>query len=432
MARAGIEEEVDTTSSRPKKPRRNRLVGQFLWVSTGRLVAALLQALALVLVARAVSPAEFGVLSAFLGIATVAQTAIDLGVSTFIIRERAANPTSGRIAVALRLNWVTSAALMVITGAVLVALGITLNSQFLLVLPLAIWIGMERNADARLSIVLADGDAKINVANLLARRTAAVGLFVAAERTGLDPLLAFTLATALAAAGSSVFANLYVRRRVSPASDDSFRHIVRNSYPYWVHSLATQARNLDVPLVGVFAGAAQAGFYSSGSRLTNPLRILPYSLANVLMPEATRRHKVGGSFRGLLLLSAVMVAAVSVLYAVIFILTPWFTTWALGPEYLPAIPTIQIVVAGLPFAAAVSLLHALLQSLGRKHLVATTSTMFAIALLVSVSILAALYGANGAAIALSATVACQSIYLSVWLTVALRRRNHDPGNEIKP
>jgi len=409
---------------------RRRFLGQFVWVAGGRILAALLQAVTLVLVARAVSPAEFGFLGAFLGLATIAQTVVDVGISTFIIRERSANPRSGAIAVAMKLNTITSALLATLTAAVLLVLGLTTNGVYLAMIPLAIWIGAERNADARLSVVFADGDVKINVANLLARRTATVSLFFLLHLTGMPAILAYACGSAVAAAGSSAFANYFVRRRVSPASDISFPDLFRQSYPYWVHSMATQARNADVTLVGIFAGATQAGFYSSGSRLTNPLQILPYSLANILLPEATRRHQGNRTFRPLLLLSLAMVAAATGLYAIIFVLMPWFAEWALGPEYIPAIPAIQCILLGLPFAAATALLHALLQGLGKKHLVATTSTVFTVVILTTLSALAAGFGAVGAAVGLSICLAAQSMYLGVRLALELRRRPQGPPSSV--
>ncbi|MDH6181872.1 O-antigen/teichoic acid export membrane protein [Microbacteriaceae bacterium SG_E_30_P1] len=404
-----------------KKPRKG-VAHQFAWVSSGRILAAVLQAFGLVLVARSVSPGDFGVLAAFLGVAAVAQTVIDGGVSTFVIRERAARPGSGDIAVGLRFNNVTSTILGAVTGATVLLLGWLATPTYLLLLPLAVWIGAQRNADNRLSILIADGDAWINVSNLLARRALSVGIIATGIGIGLNPILAFALAEATSCAASAIFANVFIRRRVAPRSSLSFAKLLRSSSPYWVHSMATQARNLDSLLVGLAAGPTQAGFYSSGSRLTNPLRILPNSLSVVLMPEATRAHANSRSMKPFLKLSGIMVLATLVLAVALVVLTPWAVQFGLGKEYVPAIPAVQVTVAALPLWSAISLLQAILQSTGNKRAVAVTSTTFAVIALAGVAIGANQWGATGAAFAVTASLVVQAATLAVRLTATLRRR----------
>lgn len=402
---------------------RRRVMRQFIWVSLGRAVAAILQAVVLALVARAVTPAEFGLLGIFLGFATVAQTAIDMGVATFIIRERAARPDSGDIALAMRFNWFTSILLSVMTAATIVVTALVGSDAWLLLLPLAIWIGAERNADARISIALADGDAKINVINLVGRRVLATGIILVLVTLGTDGLLAYSLALAIAAVVSSVFANGYVRKRVAPRSESTYAELLRRSRPYWIHSVATQSRNLDSALVGAAAGATAAGYFTAGSRLTNPLRILPYSLANVLLPEASRAYAQGRSLRPAYLMAGGMGVVLAIAYLALIPLMPWLIPAVLGADYLGAVAVIQVVLLGFPFAAGVSLIHALLQAMGRKRLVATSSTIFAVLTLAGVWIAALEWGAIGAAVAMSITTALQCMYLFFWLLLlTLRRR----------
>lgn len=401
-------------------------LGQFAWVSAGRIVAALLQALSLILVARSLVPAEFGLLSAVLGVATVAQTAIDMGVSTFTTRERAANPESGAVATALRFNTVSSLVLTAITLIALGVAGFVFNPLYWLMLPLAFWISGERNADTRLTVAFADGDAKINVFNLLSRRLAAIVLFLILLALAVEPLLAYCVATAVAALGSSFFANVYVRRRVTVPSSITYRELLRQSWPYWLHSVATQARNLDVVVTSAIAGAAQAGFYSAASRLTSPLRILPTSLSTVLLPAASRASARSHSIKPLVKTVLVVVAIMTVLYAILFVLMPWLVPFALGDAYSPAIPVIQIVLIGLPFAAAVSLVASLLQGQGYKHLVATTSTITTIACLVGVAIGSVAGGAIGAAIALAASFVLQASILCISFVTLNRRKRGMP------
>lgn len=388
-----------------------RFFGQFAWVTSGRIVAALLQALSLILIARFVDPSEFGTLSAVLGLATVAQTAIDMGVGTYITRERAASPDSGGIATALRFNMLTSLVLTALVLGALTAVGVLLDPVYYLMLPLAFWVSGERNADARLAVVFADGDVWINVVNLLARRTVGILLFLALALAGVEALLAYCLAVAVAALLSSGFANLYVRRRVTVPASISYRQLVHESTPYWINSVATQARNLDVTIAGIFAGSVQAGFYATASRLTSPLRILPTSLASVLLPAASRASARSHSLKPLLKVVVAVIGLMTVLYGIIFLLMPWIVPFALGDAYSDAVPTIQTVLVGLPFAAATSLFSSLLQGQGLKKFVATSASISTVACLVLVAILAPVWGSLGAGLALSISFVAQAVIL---------------------
>ncbi|MCS5723248.1 oligosaccharide flippase family protein [Herbiconiux sp. CPCC 203407] len=396
-------------------------LGQFAWVSAGRIVAALLQALSLILIARNLAPAEFGLLSAVLGLATVAQTGIDMGVSTFTTRERAANRESGAVATALRFNTISSIVLTIIALGALALAGAALSPVYFLMLPLAFWVSGERNADTRLTVAFADGDAKINVFNLLVRRAAAIVLFLGLLVLSVEPVLAYCTSVAIAALGSSFFANRYVKRHVTVPSSITYRELLHQSWPYWLHSVATQARNLDVVVTGAIAGAAQAGFYSAASRLTSPLRILPTSLSTVLLPAASRASAHSHSIKPLVKAVVVVVAIMTVLYGILFVLMPWLVPFALGSAYSPAVPVIQIVLVGLPFAAAVSLIASLLQGQGHKHLVATTSTITTISCLVGVAVGSIFAGAIGAAIALAGSFVLQCAILTTSFLVFNKR-----------
>ena len=397
---------------------RRPFVGQFVWVTGGRIVAAVLQAVSLVLVLQRISPPEFGILSAVLGLATVVQTAIDMGVATFITRERAANPDSGAIATALRFNMLSSLALTALVLVALTAAGL-FNSVYFLLLPLAFWVSGERNADARLAVVFADGDAKINVFNLLSRRILTILLFLGSAAAGVEPLLAFALASAVAALSSSLFANLYVRSRVVTPASISYRELLRESRPYWINSVATQARNLDVTIAGILAGATQAGYYSTAARLTSPLRILPTSLASVLLPAATRASAKSQSLRPLIRIVVFVLLVMTVIYGAIWVLIPWGVPTFLGSAYIPAVLSVQIVVAGLPFAAAASLFSSLLQARGHKKFVAIVATISTGVCLGCVGIAAPIWGAAGAAVALAVSFLVQAIVLVVKFAVSV-------------
>lgn len=403
-----------------KGRKRGGFVGQFAWIAGGRLFAALLQAGTLALAARLMEPAEFGVIGAVLGVATVLQTGVDLGVPTLILRERAKDPRSPIVGSALRLNNLTTVWLTLL-GAALVAAGASLYSEtYWALLPLAVWAAAERNADTRVGVAIADGRASISVINVVARRILALTTFVVLVLVGGDPVLALSSALAFAAVASSVWANVYVRRRVEPSSYP-FRSVLREAWPFWLNSAATQARNLDAAIVGIAGGATAAGFYSTASRLTVPLRILPTSMATALIPASVKAIRVGSSLKPLGRAVIVTVGGMTVVYAGLFIITPFIVPFALGDAYAGSVPVVQIVVAGLPFAAVASLLSALLQGVGDKHFVSGTALATTAICLTSVLIGVGLGGAEGAAYGLSASFLVQAAILVLRMPTAIRR-----------
>lgn len=415
-----------TPKHNPKDPpvttRRPYRVGrQFAWVSGGRIIAALVQALIMLLLVRAVAPAEFGFFAAVYGVLTVVQTLFDFGLPTLVSRERAKRANPGVVTGALHLNNALSLAMGICLVAGIGMLGAFGDPQFFLLLPLGVWAAAERNADAWLVVVFADGDARINTTNLVSRRLGNLALFaLLTSLTGLDPVLAFGISSATAACASWVFAHSYVKRRLAPSEGIAAGRLIRMSYPYWINSVATQARNLDTIIIGFVAGSAQAGFYAAAARLTNPLRILPTSLASVLLPASASRDS--RNMQGLLKLVALAICGLTIFYASLGLAMPAVVPILLGEAYVGAVPALQITAAGLVFASASALFSSLLQGVGLKHYVAGTAVVTTFACLAGVGVGGLLSGASGAAVGLGLSFLVQSVLLSARMAVFIIRK----------
>jgi O-antigen/teichoic acid export membrane protein len=389
------------------------LARQLVWVVLGRVTAAGLQALLLVLAARALAVDDFGHLMAFVGIVTLAQVVIDCGVQTFIARERAARPDSGAVATALNFTKISSTVMVALLAAGLCVAAVWGDDAYWSMLPLAVWAAGERNADMRFAVTFSDGEVRPSVVNLVGRRALSIIVFVGLLVVDVSAILAFSVACAVAAVSSAVYANVLVRRRVTTPPSISYTELLRASVHYWVTSIAGQARNLDVVLVSALSGAGQAGLYSSGSRLVNPLQILPSSLAAVLLPASARGARSRGVLARLLLLACGVVGVLTLVYAVIFAVTPQVIDLALGERYAGATDVIRIILVGLPFASASAMLQAVLQGRDHGRAVAVASSVATAACLLGVATAAPVGGANGAAVALSASFALQALLLAV-------------------
>ncbi|MDJ0029634.1 oligosaccharide flippase family protein [Gordonia alkanivorans] len=415
---------MTTTGSPPVAASlKKKISGQFAWALAGRIIAALMQALLLILVARHATVSQFGILGATLGAATLMQTAFDMGIQPYVTRERVLRGDSGSIAKAFRFNLITSFFLLVVSTAILAILAFLVNVDFVYLLPLGVWVSLERTADLRLSVSFADGDVRGNAVNLSSRRVGATALFAVLIWLHTEPLFAYSLSVATAAFGSLIFVTYYTRGRVTARPDISFTELFRACWPFWLNSVSAQARNLDTTIAAACAGSVQAGLFAVASRVTNPLRLLPSTFASILLPHAARASGSRRDAITLLKLSSAILGATTALYCVVAAVIPWFVPFALGDSYTSAVWPVLIVIFGLPFAAAVSLFSSMLQGYGFKHFVATISTISVVICLPMVGLGAYLSGAVGASIALTVSFVLQAAanLLGIYYLVLGRR-----------
>lgn len=388
---------------------RRKLASQFAWVSGGRFVGAILQALLLILLARDAGPADFGMFSAVFSSATIIQTLAGFGVSTLIIRERAKSKDSELLVGGLALTIPIGSILFITLLLILVTLGVLIDVRFLYLAPLAVWAACERHADTWLGLAIADGDAYVNTVNVISRRVIALCAYTLLVGV-LHPLLAFALCQCVASVVSAVTVHRFVGRRITLTCESaSAKKVFSASLPFWVNSLGTQARNLDVAVVTGVAGLTQAGLYAAASRVTSPLRIVSTSLATVLLPMASSGRK--RDIVRLLGLSAGVVGVMAVIYLLGALNMPWIVEVLLTESYAQAVAPLQIVLLGLCFAAGASLLSALLQGVGSQAYVARTAVTTTIFCLVSVGIGASMWGAVGASWGLFCSFFLQMVLL---------------------
>lgn len=404
---------------------------QFIWVAGGRIFAAFLQAGILIVLARATGPSTFGFFSAVFGGGVVLQNAFDLGLGTFIVRERARDAESAKVLRALLLSNYSSMAMGIVAVLILAVLEMATPLTFLAFVPLAIAMAAERNADVRLGVPLADGDARINTLNLVGRRMGTIVIFFAlVEAARLEPVLAFGLAAGVAGIASAVAAHRYVRRQVDFGRDAAgTRATLASAWPFYVNSFATQLRNLDGTMVTALTGPAQGGLYAAAARLTGPLRILPTSLAAVLLPHASRVKGHEGRRRGVMM-TVKVVAVMAAIYFGLGIAAPLALPTVLGQAYVPSVSAVQVVLGGLVFAAWASLLNSSLQGWGDARYVGLVAATTSVTCLVMVSVGAALAGATGAAWGLSFSFVIQALLLASRLPRHLRHEG--PSERVSP
>ena len=385
------------------------LVLQYLWLVGSRIVAAALQAATVLLLARWTPPSSFGQIVALLGVLVVVGALADLGLGPLLLREKSLDSTTGITARILRLNSMTSCALCLFTAAGIGVLGLYRSEEYILLLPLSIWIAAEKNGAVWLSLAIADGRTHLSAISLLLRRTVGLGIFVAFSK-----LIAVPLAFALGQAVASVLVNLLMRVRLrqtkSKGNGPSFRQLSRRAIPFYLNSVGAQLRNLDVAIVFAVAGSLVGGVYAVPARLTSPLRMLPTTLGPVIVRYATMGTRT--AFKAIRAVSLTVMAVMTLGMAVLFIGAPTLVGYTLGNAYLPSVLPLRITCIGLVFAFAISLQTSFLQGRGLEHFVGRVGIAVSVLVLPVIALGAALYGAAGAAAAVTASFAIHSLLLA--------------------
>ena len=115
-----------------------------------------------------------------------------------------------------------------------------------------------------------------------------------------------------------------------------------------------------------------------------------------------------------MLVSTILPSAV--LFAVVGALAEPAIKWLLGPEYVESVAPLQIVLFGLIFAAASSMLTSSLQAQQREWFVATANSLTAVVSLAFMALGSALGGAVGASLGLAFGYAVQMVVLVIGRT----------------
>jgi O-antigen/teichoic acid export membrane protein len=237
-------------------------------------------------------------------------------------------------------------------------------------------------------------------------------LLVVGFSLNVEPSFAYACAMAVAAIGAASYAQVVVHRRLPTEAGGSIRETLHKSRPYWLHSFATQVRNLDAAVVAMVGTPSQAGYYSVASRISGPMRLVPTSLASVLLPVVARDQRV--SHRTLKILVFTL-GGMGLLYALVAVAAPLVIPVLMGAAYEHSVPPVQAMCFGLIFGASASMFASILQGLGEQKYVAGCSVVSAVACIPAIILGTLWLGATGAAIGMIFSFLLQTILFLVKL-----------------
>lgn len=404
-----------------------RIAGVFLGLLSGRFIAALLQAATLAVIARGLAPGDFATVASVTGVLIFLSSAGDLGVTTATTREAASGSLQSLtdLIVLNRLLAVTLATTGVLGMMLLAFFGQT--EFYWQLLPMGAWIGMERLAENASAIHIGHRSSKPVLSSLLLRKAGPLLAVLVASLTWPRFII---LALSIGYLGGTIMA-FALTRHVSHADSEHggiwtrSRRAAKIAVPFWANSLAAQSRQLDVFIVGLFAGTQVALVYAPVARLIAPLRMIPTTFAQAILPfvvdagQAVRIRKtlLLVFFFGVICFGSVGLMsrnAIDLLY---------------GPEYQQSSKALGVLAVGLIAAGLGSVLTSFAQGLGKEKQVAWVSMAMAVLTLSGVAWGSIEWGATGAAGAIGVVFVLQALALAALLMRHLQRDRDREGSD---
>ena len=380
--------------------------GQFLALLASRGASSVLLALIHLLVARDAGPATFGIVATVIAAGAFYFVIVDFGLSTAIVRAEAREDEAS-VRAFLRVN----ARLSVIGGclAVLVILGLMLLIQGPLWLAvLGVSMALEKNADTVLGVAVARRSKLIPAVSMVMRRVVAFGVLVTAWWASDDVIFGYVAAMLAGGLVAQVYGRLSLKTAFGISSIKS-RAVLKQALPFFWSNISASARNLDIIIVTLLAGARDAGFYGAAQRLTSPFLLIPGAVATLVLPAAARRGPRGAKKLAYQLswLHLGMLAALGV----IALFADEIVVLVLGESYAPAAGILQWSLVAFPFVALSSPLGGVLQSQGHENLVARNGILFSVLLILGIFGGVTGFGVVGAMVAVCAVYALKCFSL---------------------
>ncbi|WP_271800494.1 hypothetical protein [Dietzia maris] len=368
-----------------------------------RILSAAVQALLLLIVAREAEPSQLANLIALLAAMGFAATAIELGVA----RELTVVAAKGNGTEFSYLSRIHAAGCMAFVLLVsIVSFAIELG--FLPAI-LAIYTAAERRISALMGATVAIGRLNTSSAVLIIGRLVLLtvyfsGLVVFPE----NPIGVYAGATAISSVMLATAFHLYSRPASAVSAERrTLRAILGVSLHFWAATMLGQLRSLDVVLVTALFPSSSAALYALPSRALQPMRLIGTSIAGTAFPIAASGDRARTS--QLLRISALTSVVAALALGGLAPFLPSILTALIGAEYQSAAMAFVLMAIGAAINIPGAVLSSVLQAHGFQRAITLLGVLLTAFQFVSIVILAAAYGINGAAAAVPATFAIQLI-----------------------
>ncbi|WP_182174551.1 oligosaccharide flippase family protein [Flaviflexus equikiangi] len=364
-------------------------------LSAGRAMAQLVMVLVLAVLARIIGAERLGIVASSMALATVASGLIDFGAGSLMIREYSAQRlTASEFASrnAARICY------GVISACVMLALGLALGVQGILMLAPAFLLASVFSQTAQVCLVATHKGMKLSVLSFSERMILAVVFGTTVYFTDLTPELAFAAGYLC---GSTVM--LVLASSIASELKPSFRRIAwrrlwNGSRYYGLSTAVISLQSTDVLIANAVVGPAVAGIYGAVSRWTMPITLATGAFAAIMNPvvsAAKDRDDIWHRIRGALWIPIVSAA----IAAIMFIFAGTFVNLVLGEEFASSTGVLQVLALAAALSAFSQVAQVLLQARGRERSVAISLGCTVAVQLVLVPPMVAHFGALGLAVA---------------------------------
>lgn len=370
-------------------------------MSAANITNSLLSAVLFMYLARTLSVEVFGYLSYAGAFAFYFVNFIDLGLSTFGMREVARNRSRATELVSQIVSFRFVLACVLYAVSILIALSLyhhppilrlLIVESALLVFTTALATEWAFQGLEKMHMVF------ISFATTACFQLGLVYLFVKSPQDVLKVPIIYFLATLPVIA--IFLRRLKYRFPIRQFDMASMRLYLSSSLIIWMISLCVQTyNNLDVVILGIFRDAAEVGYFSVARRFAGAISALMVFLANAVLPHmASTFHAETARFhsatRAFLRLSAGI--TVFALIPLLFLSKP-LITMTVGPQYIPARLPFDILVAALALVLFNMPFSTGLIATGHERDVLKQAAACALCSIVSNFILVPRYGMIGAA-----------------------------------
>jgi O-antigen/teichoic acid export membrane protein len=388
---------------------RDQAFGSVRWTSLSSGLRMGLTVLQVAILARLLTPADFGLMAIAASLVVFLEAFADMGVSNAIIHHQETDPA--RLSSLYWLNAAAGAilALLVVLASPLIAafygepaLQPVLGLAALCLLLNALWQQLLVRAEMQFRFgALAAVQVTASAAGLLA------AVAVALQGGGVFALAAGLVAQALAGAvlGWLLLAEGW-RPRLRLQLPEIAHYLSFGAYTVGNSLANAVSSQIDILLGGKMLGAQSLGEYSVSKNLSlqigaslNPI------VTRVGLPLMARARREAGLLNTVYLQTIRMTASVNFpLHAALALFAPELTRLLLGPQWESIVPLVRVLAAWAMIRALVNPVGSLLMACGRADL-SFRWNLGLLALTVPVVAFGSRYGQTGLALAMTALIA---------------------------
>lgn len=367
-----------------------------------------------IIIARSMSPADFGLFSVVFNLITVLYVVCDVGLSSSILRYLPQAIREAKEEEAKKIMKVAFMAVLLVSGLLTVVLVVFSNQLAVLVftkkelfLPLLIasfsLLGISLSY---VFITMLQGKQKFLLAvvtecsMMIVKVLAVVVLLVLGKLNLVSLVIAFTLTSF----SGVIFGLFFVRPSFLFSPIDRNVAKILLSFGIWVAlariANAASAR-IDTLMLTRFVEADQIGFYAAAQRMTFIFPVLVTGMTAVISPKfaalKTKKEAIVFFKKASILLSFLLIPVI-----ILYILAPWVTIWIYGSIYEPSISIFRwLLISSLFFIASSVPILAILYYLGESKFFAAISLTQLVLIFFGNLLFIPLFGVIGPAVSLA-------------------------------